>query len=330
MFVMCFCDLWWDPWCIVHLALPNVLLTGLGCQAMPYVTEFVSHGAGWLSSYTQCSTSLGSLYPWTKRSLTCCIPGSGESVHSWSTCAEVCPFLLLRCPPLPHPSSSLRSPVALVVWEKATPLLLVGCKAYISISIAFCGVFPIPSQQTRHPLFTDGMFSQPWQPQCCFVSASTENQGTGDSQGAGAMLLSGRLQALGNMPFILSSPSLSVPGSLCSSPGYCSLHLVFELRVSAFQHAPLGYCVVFRLPSVWGCCRESEGEAALISLSPSLFPRFPGVSMLCTQGSCLLSSHWCLGSEAELCHIPDTLFLTLWEELRDSVLAFVFLQIASQ
>lgn len=105
------------------------------------------------------------------------------------------------------------------------------------------------------------------------------------------MLLSGRLQALGNMPFILSSPSLSVPGSLCSSPGYCSLHLVFELRVSAFQHAPLGYCVVFRLPSVWGCCCESEGEAALISLSPSLFPRFPGVSMLCTQGSCLLSSH---------------------------------------
>lgn len=147
--------------CIVHLASLNALLIGLGCQAMPCVTEFASHRGGWLSSYTQCFTSLSSLYPSTRRSLTCCIPGSGESVHSRSACAEVLLFLLVLCPPLPHASSSLRSPVALVVWEKATPLLLAGCKAYISISIAFCRVFPIPSQQTRRPLFTDGMFSQP-------------------------------------------------------------------------------------------------------------------------------------------------------------------------
>lgn len=316
--------------CIVHLALLNALLTGPGCQAMPCVTEFVSRRAGWLSSYMQCFTSLGSLYPSTRRSLTCCIPGSGESVHSQSACAEVCLFLPVLCPPLPHASSSLRSPVALVVWEKATPLLLAGCKAYISISIAFCRVFPILSQQTRRPLFTDGMFSQPWRPQCRFVSASTENRGTVDSQGAGAMLLSGRLQALGNLPLFLSSPSLSVPGSLCSSPGYCSLHLVFELHVSAFQHAPLGCCVVFRPPSVWGCCLESEGEAALISLSHSLFPRFPGASMHCIQCSCLPSSHWSPALEAELFHIPGTLFLTLWEELRGSALAFIFSQIASR
>lgn len=112
----------------------------------------------------------------------------------------------------------------------------------ISISIAFCGGFPtVPAGEQGAHCSQTGCSASPDVPAALNGTLSAplpKNGAPGGSRGAEAAFLAARLQALGSMPLILSSPSLSVPGALCCSSGSCSLQLVSVWHVGPFQHAP--------------------------------------------------------------------------------------------